>query len=158
MKAFHFLATDRNSQQHNKNLQKNSSVTTAECGKKCCPCAILNRTCTQMVNCHQEHGLKKIRKRKTIFLKYHLNVLDCFRLSYTPIWWQGEEQFSRINLLVPTIKEIPAHKRNAKIQESKEKGKISQMYNSNTIFMYFLILAVHSLFLDHSDQMDINQN
>lgn len=52
-----------------------------------------------------------------------------------------------INLLVPTIKEIPAHKRNAKIEESKKEGKISQMYYSNTIFMYFLIWAVHSWFV-----------
>lgn len=41
-----------------------------------------------------------------------------------------------INLLVSTIKEIPAHNRNAKLQEGKKKGKLTDLLFKHDFCMF----------------------
>lgn len=77
MKAFHFLATDRNSQQHNKNLQKNSNVTTTECRKKRCSCAFLNTPAHTDGKLPPGAWVEKKKKKEKHLLKVSFK---CFRI------------------------------------------------------------------------------
>lgn len=84
-----------------------------------------------------EAQIGKKRKRKTIFSKYHLNILEHGTCSFINIYEELSCVWCREGIIffffvIP--KETPAHKRNFKNPEKYREGKISS--HKSTILVY----------------------
>lgn len=84
MKAFHFLATDRNSQQHNKNFKKIQMSLQQNVGRSVVPALFSTTPAHTDDKLPPGAWVEKNKKKENHLLKVSFK---CFRLSYTPIWW-----------------------------------------------------------------------